>query len=328
MTDNNRSVRSTPEGSRSLADRVSDDAPTTAQRLSQAAWVKIVVVAGLFVAMTWRQYLELYHTWLHDENWTHGFIIPLFSLYLLYSRRRELAAAPRGSSVWGLVAAIVALIGQVGSEFFLRNHYITQINMLIMLLGLVLYLCGWKVLRLAWLPIAFLFFALPIPGRIYTAIAYPLQVLAAKCSYLILSLFGVVIHAAQSKLEIISVSGQKYPLVVAEACSGVRSLMAFGALAVAMAYLQDRPAWQRIVFALMIVPIALACNVLRVTITCAMHVIDKPELGSKFMHEFTGMLMLIPALALLWLVGKLLEKLFVEVDEEEPAKVSGAPEGK
>jgi exosortase len=97
----------------------------------------------------------------------------------------------------------------------------------------------------------------------------------------------------------------------------MRLLMAFVALGVAMAYLTDRPIWQRLILVATVVPIAVMCNVLRVTITCTAYVIDKKEWGQEFMHDFTGMLMLIPAMAMLWAIGWLLSHLIVEVEVDE-----------
>ena len=181
----------------------------------------------------------------------------------------------------------------------------------------MLYLGGPGMTRLTWLPILFLIFALPIPDGLYTKIAYPLQLFAAKDSTAILKLCGVQIAATGSTLDITSRGGHYVPLRVAEACSGVRSLMMYMALSVAWAYLEDRPLWQRVILVLSAAPIAIVTNILRIIITCFMNYIDKPELGSDFMHEFTGLLMLPVAVGLFWLLGRLLNWFLVEVDEED-----------
>jgi exosortase len=162
---------------------------------------------------------------------------------------------------------------------------------------------------------------MPISDRIYAQVALPLQNLSAKGSMLMLRVLGVQISSQASSLELISRSGQVHPLAVAEACSGMRLLMAFMALGVAMAYLDYKPLWQRLTLVAAGIPIAVFCNVVRVSITSWMYYIDKPELGQDFMHYFTGVLMLIPALGLLWLLSWILRKMVVEVDEEP------APEG-
>ena len=169
---------------------------------------------------------------------------------------------------------------------------------------------------------------MPLPGTTYGQIALPLQNLAAMASGAVLKLCGVDIVVKASELTLVSVSGVTRHLTVAEACSGVRLLVAFMALGVAMAYLDDKPIWQRVTLVLMGVPIAVTCNVLRGVITSTAYVQDKPEFGTDFMHSFTGMLMLIPALLMLWGLNWLLQGLFVadDDDDEQDAQDKGLPD--
>ena len=319
MTDTADQAESPPQGhGGSLADMVVvPPEPKFAESFPPAAWLKLAVAAGILIAMNYRQFPRLLWGWIDDDNWSHGFLIPLFSLYLLYSRRDELVLARRRTCLWGLAALVVAAILEI-LAYNDGNSWACQVGMLMLAFSLVFYLAGPEMVRLTWLPIFFLVFAFPFPGIYYTRLAFPLQNLAASASASLLQLFNVDIVVEKSSLWIVSLSGVAYdPLTVAEACSGVRLLMAFLALGVAMAYLADRPIWQRVVLVAVAVPIAILCNILRVVITCTMYVIDMPQLGQRFMHEFTGMLMLIPAMAMLWALGWLLRHLIVEVDEAE-----------
>jgi exosortase len=126
-------------------------------------------------------------------------------------------------------------------------------------------------------------------------------------------------------MELTSRSFQVYPLTVAEACSGMRLLMAFFALGVATAYLETRPVWQRVVLVAAALPIAVFCNLLRVAITCTMYFIDQPEMGKGVLHTFTGMLMLIPAFAMLYLVGWVLNRFLVTEAEGSAEAPEGTP---
>jgi len=294
-----------------------------AKGISAAAWIKLLVIAGLFAAVNWRQFTVLVNKWLVDVNWSHGFLIPFFSLYLLYTRREPLFAVYRRSCLWGLGLAVLFIVVILLGYYPFQISWLSQIGMVGLCFSLVLYLGGPGLIRITWLPIWYLVFAMPLPEQLYTEIALPLQELAAKSSTILLQLFGVDIHVTASNLTITSISGRQYPLLVAEACSGVRSLVAYLALGVAWAYLVDRPIWQRIVLVFFAVPIAILTNVLRVTITSSMSVLDYPELGNDFMHEFTGMLMLGPALLMFWALSRLLQAMFVEheeADEDPPAE--------
>lgn len=285
-------------------------------RFVRTIWFKILVIAVLFAGMNWWQFVKLVQGWLGDANWTHGFIIPLFSLYLLYVWRDEIARTPRKICFWGLPVILLALLMLVAGFEPLKNDWIKQISMPLLIWGIVLYLAGWKVAKITAVPIFFLLFAMPLPGSWYGRIALPLQNLAARMSGGVLQVMGVELSVSQSYMEIISRTGIKHELLVAEACSGVRSMMAFFALGVALAYIEERPMWQRVIMVGAALPITIFCNILRVTATSYMFYIDKPELGQDFMHTFTGMLLLIPALILLFALGKLLQAMIVEEEDE------------
>ena len=399
-----------PDGS--LADIFAPTAPAPAWReiFTPAALLRLAVLAGLLVALHFKLLEVMALKW-RDPNWAHGYIIPLFSLYLLYSRREELFAAvgrardgaerspartkrhillaavigaavfgliarllvpqfaplvwkfrpklcvcvwgaiggvagpflaplvrrlsgripnfirrpvlalsPRGdlAGVAGLALMLLCLAAEVLSVLWIHNWWLAQVAMVGLLFGLVLYLAGPGVIRVTWLPILFLLFAMPIPDLVYARVAVPLQNLAAKGAVVALRVAGVDIYSTASNLQLISREGHTHGLTVAEACSGMRMLMAFLALGVAMAYLDDKPVWQRAILVVLAVPIAVFCNVLRVSITCWMFYIDKPELGQDFMHTFTGILMLIPAFLLLWALAWILRNLFVADDLTEP----------
>jgi len=286
---------------------------------------KLLVLGGLFLAANYWQLPLLVSKWLHDDNWTHGFVIPLFSVYLIYSRWGELRAAPRRVCGWGLAIMAGAILLTVAAYYPIRTYWFAHVGMIALLLGLVLYQAGPAVVRVTWLPILFPIFAMPLPPRVYTRIAYPLQELAARAAAAILHLVGVIVEVKASTLRILGDSGNWYDLSVAEKCSGMRALMAFVALGVAMAWLEDRPLWQRLVMVALAVPIAVASNCLRVAVTCWMYAIEEPQWGQDFMEGFVGMLMLIPAFLMFALVGRILSRLVVEVPETEPpAVVAGA----
>jgi exosortase len=308
----------------SLADMVvATDRPEAAGGLSRQAMIKIAVLGTLFALMNRWQFTPLVDTWISDPNWSHGFLIPLFSLYLLYARRGELLSAPRRVCLWGLPVLIGGIVLTVLSFYPLGTAWFGQLCMPVVLLGLVLYLAGPQVARVAWLPILYLMLAMPIPEMLYVRIALPLQNFAANGATTLLQLCGVEMSVTASRLDIVSFRGAEHSLTVAEACSGIRSLIAYVALGVAWAYLEYRPIWQRVVLVAAAVPIAILLNVARVAITCVMYVIDRPELGQDFMHEVAGMVMLIPAVLLFWLLSWLLRSLVVEVDEESPPGTAG-----
>jgi exosortase len=308
-------------GTQRLADRIpARHVPSFAESFPPASLVRLGVIAALFAGLNAWQFPGLIRAWLDDANASHGLLIPLFSAYLIYARRDDLLAARRRSCPWALPLVLLALAAIALGFYPLRMRLICQGAMVFLMFALVLYLAGAAVARTLALPIFFLLFALPVPDMLYSRVASPLQELAAGGAAGVLRLFGVTISAGASSLSVTSLSGRAYTLTVAEACAGMRLLTAFVALGVATAYLEDRPVWQRLVLVAAAVPIAVLCNVARVAVTCSMYVWDHPELGQGFMHGFTGMVMLVPALLLLWLLGLLLGRLFVDVDGAAAAR--------
>ena len=307
-----------------------------AESFGRDALIKIAVLGVLFAALHFKLLDVMVRKWIRDPDWTHGFIIPLFSLYLLYMRREELFAAKRRVCLLdktmmalaplkygrivahvlvfllGLVMIGLPMVAEAVAMLRIHNHWLAQMSMVAMLFALVLYLGGWSVIRVTWLPILFLLFALPVPELLYSRVAVPLQNIAASGAVMILKVLGVEITSTASALDVISRSGVTHGLTVAEACSGMRLLMAFCALGVAMAYLDYKPIWQRLILVAAAVPIAVFCNVIRVAITCWMYYIDQPEMGQGFMHTFAGILMLLPAFGLLWVLALILHHIVVE----------------
>ena len=328
MTDSTQQTQPAARRDSSLADILESTSAASARtNAGWALWGKVAVLGGLFAWLNWWQFRRLISVWRDDVNWSHGFMIPLFSLYLLYSRREELLAAPRRVCLLGLPIFIGGVLMSLLGFYPISNTWLSQLSMVITLFGLVLYLAGPGVMRYAWLPILYLALAMPIPTILYTRIATPLQNLAAVVSTNIMMMLNVQVEVSASNIKLLSHSGQEYSVTVAEACSGMRSLLAFVALGVAWAYLEARPLWQRVVLVLSAVPVAVLLNIVRVTITGWMYVIDRPELGQKFMHEFMGMMMLAPALAIFWGLSYCLRHLFVEVDEDDdPAPPAQAKE--
>jgi exosortase len=204
-----------------------------------------------------------------------------------------------------------------------RNDFVTDIGDVITLFGLVLMLCGWKVMKIAWFPIAFLICAIPWPGLVYSRIASPLQRLAASVAVWTMNLLGVDSSGSGTKIFIGgTVPGQpQHALNVAEACAGLRSLMTFISVALAVAFLSVRPLWQRIIIGLSAIPIAILCNVMRVTGTGLLYRYGGPDWAEGFTHQFVGMVMLVPAFFLILMVCWILDHLFIEeVDGGVPVR--------
>lgn len=283
--------------------------------LGASGFVRIAILVAL-VAWLYNDHLvRLFNYW-KQPDWSHGFLILPFSLYLIHMRRREiLAAAPRGSLAgFVLIAAsIVCYAWCIRTKF----GYPQPLTMLGVIAGLVLLTCGWRILWLAAFPIAFLVLALPPPQYLYREITHPLQQAAAAAATAILNGFPGVREVERAGINIAYFmdDARSGTFTVAGACSGMRSLLAFVALGMALAYLTPRPLWHRVTLAVCVVPVALSCNVIRVIITGALQMYGRGDLATGTPHTLLGLIMFAVGFAIYSGILWTLDHLFVDESE-------------
>jgi len=282
---------------------------------------------------------RIVHLWITDPSWSHGFLIPLFSLYFINQRRasilsleptrdplaeilarrrpRRLEAGQTRPNYLGLVLLLGMLVLYVFNVVSPSGYaYFRPLAMIGALGAVVLFLGGWRLLSTTWLPIVFLIFAVPLPRRYYVALTMPMRELAATVATVLLNM----VHGLQASCSgvVIDIVYQGRPLEpaldVAEACSGMRLLMAFLALGVAMAYLHERPLWQRLALLASTVPIAVFCNIVRVTVTGFIYVLADPKYTQGLYHDALGLAMLPLAFGLYGFLAWFMSSLFVEED--------------
>ena len=238
--------------------------------------------------------------WSNDANFSHGFFVPLFSLFVLWQDRERLARQPRDHSSWGLLIVALALAvlvaGVLGAELFL-----SRISLLLLIAGLVIFFRGWRSFRAVLFPLAFLLLMIPIPEIVFGQITFPLQILASKVAAVLLPLLGVPVLREGNVINLPAM-----PLEVVEACSGIRSLLSLVTLAIIYGYLVETRTWARVALALASIPIAVAANSLRIVGTGLLVQYWDPDKAEGFFHTFSGWLIFVVALALLFLFHRLL----------------------
>jgi exosortase len=262
---------------------------------------------ALCVALVWLYAPVLSHLvgqWSHDPNYSHGFFVPAFSLYLLWQDRARLNSLPLEPSWSGLLvlglAIAVLMAGVLGAELFLSRS-----SLLIAMGGLVVLLYGWNHLRAVMFPWLFLLFMIPIPTIVFNQITFPLQLLASKAAAVTLPLFGVPVLREGNVIQLPAMA-----LEVAEACSGIRSLMSLATLAVIYGYLLEPRKLLRMVLALASVPIAVIANSFRIVGTGLLVQYWDPEKAEGFFHAFSGWLIFVVSLALLLLLHRGLQMIW------------------
>jgi exosortase len=283
--------------------------------LPVTGWVKLLSLAILFVLIFWPNLWRLWgktYPFGGEAEWQHALFIPIIGVYYLYANREQLAAAGVRP---GWLGVPILLLGIVLFGYGIwpgQNDFVKDFGMVVTLFGLVALVCGWAVMKIAWFPISFLVCGIPWPGLVYSWIAGPLQRLAAQIAVVVLQITGVDAECTGTKIIMPGANGGAgRTLNVAEACSGLKSLMTFVTVAAAIAFLSGRPLWQKIIIVLFAVPIAILCNVVRVS---GQGILDRwsTQFSEGFAHQFVGIIMLIPAFFLILLVGWVLDRLFVD----------------
>jgi exosortase len=272
--------------------------------LPLAAAALLGVVAWAY----WPTFLGLAEYWEKDPQYSHGFIVPLFAVVILALRKQMLWSITPWPTWWCTPCLILGAAGFLfGSYIF--SPWLTQISLLPVLLGVVLALGGIPLLRWSWPGLLFLVFMIPLPFRIDQSLTGPLQRMATMASTNALQTFGIY---AQSEGKII-VLPDGFELGVVEACSGLRMLMVFVATSVAVAMLIDRSLLQRFIIVVSSVPIALFCNVARITVTGILHETVGHQAADYVYHDLAGWLMSPMAVLILCVELWLLRRLFVQV---------------
>lgn len=214
---------------------------------------------------------------------------------------------------WGMGTLLFGILLTGYGIFPGQNDYLKDLGMVFAIFGLVLYLCGWEVMKIAWFPIVFLICGIPWPGLVYSWVASPLQVLAAWSAVHVAQISGVDSFLSGTKIFMMNAQGQWHALNVAEACAGMRSLMTFITVGAAVAFLSDRALWQKLFITFAAIPIAVFCNVMRVSVQADMDHYISQQLSQGFAHATTGWIILvIPGFLLILGSGWFLDKIFVE----------------
>jgi len=284
------------------------------------AQIRAVLVGLAFFAVFYNVLLNLAYAWTHSADWSHGWLIPLFSAYLVHARWAQVRRAPPRFAWLGLPVILAALALYQYSLWGLRIGYIRPFSMLLCLLGIIIYLCGLPILRHVWVPWLYLFFAVPIPKGYYFQLTDPLRRMAAVVTTHVLSLApGLDIEKVGSTIHYVY-QGQSGALGVADACAGMRSAMTLCALGVAISFVSERPWWQRLIMIASCVPIAIFANFIRVTTTCVLHIYVDPRYATGTYHIVLGLVTLLIAFGIFSGLGWILSHLFIEVPEDQAAQ--------
>lgn len=276
----------------------------------------VILVTSAFALMYGQVFRGLVHAWINDGNYSHGFLVVPIAGYLVWERRARLQAlTPRPTWVGLVVLAaglFVLLAGLYGSELFL-----SRVSMIGTLAGVILFLFGWTCLRIVMFPLAFLLLMIPLPTLIFNQIALPLQFFASRVGESVIAAAGIPVLREGNVLVLANTS-----LEVAEACSGIRSLVSLITLGLVYGYAVDPRSGVRAAIVLSTIPIAVLANGARVAGTGILAHYWGAEAAQGFFHEFSGWVVFVVAFIMILGVQRIIVRL---APRRRPSGGGGAP---
>ncbi len=273
--------------------------------------VLLLLIAWLYASILARLFLQ----WVgpnRDPNFEHGIFVPLFALFVLWQDRKKLKAIASTPSWAGLplvaLGLLLLVLGVLGAELFF-----SRVSLLILLAGLIILFQGWTFFRAVLFPWAFLILMIPIPTLIISRVTFPLQLLASRLATLLLQLAGVPVLRQGNVIVLAAMQ-----LDVAEACSGIRSLLTLVTLAIIYGYLMETRMWVRVALAVSAVPIAVAANSFRIFGTGLLVQYWDPDKAEGFFHIFSGWLIFVVALIMLFAVHRAISLIWKSTGKTGP----------
>lgn len=267
---------------------------------AQKIW--FAVLALLLAALYYPVIVPLVGELYNDPNYSHGLLVPFISGYFLYIRMDELRSVPVIPSNWGLpvflAGVILLVLGYLGAE-----HFTMRVSSVVVIAGIVLYFLGAGIFRIAAFPIAFLFFAVPLPYIVYDMIAFPLKLMVSKYSVMFLKGVGIMVWREGNIISFPNIE-----LEVADACSGIRSLMSLIALGTAFAYVTQRSKVMMAIVVLSAIPVAIFANAVRVIATGILARHWGAQAAEGFFHEFAGLAVFALAIIIVIAIGTILRR--------------------
>ncbi len=260
------------------------------------AWGPVALLAVLLLWLYHGIAVKLVNDWHELPDFSHGFLIPFFALFLLWDKRDEYRNTPItptwAGSVLVVLGLFMLLLGRLGADlFFQRTSFV------VLIAGIIWTLLGKLMLRRSLFVLFVLVLAIPLPTIVLNQITFPLQLQASHFASDLLRLAQVPVLQDGNIINLPAM-----PLEVAEACSGIRSLLSLFTVAVIYGYFLEKATWRRVVLALSTLPIAVTANVARIFGTGLCVQYWDPEKAMGFFHEFSGWLIFLVSLCCLYLV--------------------------
>ena len=270
---------------------------------NRMALLKSAILLACLTILYFRVVRGLVADWINLPDFSHGFLIPFVSFFFIYERRKELSVLSPSGSWTGFVllffGILLLLLGNLATEYFTMRF-----SMLVVVGGIILFLLGKEYGKILLLPLLYFIFAIPIPSILMDRITFPMQLFASRVAASALYFIDIPVLREGNVMLLANTS-----LEVAEACSGIRSLISLLALSVVFAYISQKITWKRVLLVLSTFPIAIIANAARVSGTGVLAHYYGDSVAQGFFHGFSGWILFVVAFVCLFLFGALLSRM-------------------
>jgi len=263
-------------------------------------WIIVVLVILVYLpTFLWMKYIFLET----DSNYTHGFLIPFISLFLIWRMKDKLKEIPVTSSTKGLILLCGGLLLHLVSRCFMID-FVSGFSLIIVIFGLCLYLLGKSITQKLIFPISFLVFMIPLPEVFTLTLTFHMKMFATHWATVITNLMGIPANMDGAKIIL-----PNDFLEIGEPCSGIRSLITLLALGTLLAYLLPLSYLKKFILVLSTIPIAILSNIVRIIfLVLITYVYGQKVALEEPNHTISGLLVFVVALTGLGAVGKILRK--------------------
>ena len=259
-------------------------------------YMPIAIVLLAFGLLYHQVVYKLVTDWASDENYSHGFLIPLISGFLIWQKRKEIAGLELKSENIGLLLLLCSLAffiaTRIGAELFTMRF-----SMIMVILSLTVFLCGWKIFKAVLVPVLYLTFMIPLPAILWNKIAFPLKLFATQMAVGVIHFLSIPVYSEGNIIYLTNTT-----LEVVDACSGLRSLTSLLALSAAFAIISNQSGIKKWILFLAAIPIAIFVNIIRLSSTAVLARYFGAQVAQGFLHDASGMLVFILAFGLLYAV--------------------------
>jgi len=277
--------------------------PTLHWKTSGRFWLKLAILSVLTVVIFFDALTYTVDSWFKKEEYSHGFLIPFITVFLIWQKKNEIATAKISKYWLGLLVVVAGLflffLGELSTLFIIQQY-----AFLIVLFGMVLAVAGAEIFKLIWIPLLFLFFAIPLPDFIYQGLSSKLQLLSSQLGVGLIRMCNISVYLEGNVIDL-----GAYKLQVVEACSGLRYLFPLMSLAFICAFFFKAAFWKRAIVFLSSIPITVFMNSFRVGIIGVLVEYWGPSMAEGFLHDFEGWAIFMTCTAILigemWLLAQI-----------------------